>query len=71
MADAFWRFNMSRVNALILTGYGLNCDYETAYAFEMAGATSTRVHINAMVDRSVQLNDFQILVFGGGFSWGW
>ncbi|MBW1642847.1 MAG: phosphoribosylformylglycinamidine synthase I [Deltaproteobacteria bacterium] len=61
---------MSRVNVLVLAGYGLNCDYETAYAFELAGAKSTRVHINALVDGSVQLDDFQILVFGGGFSWG-
>ena len=28
----------SNVNALVLTGYGLNCDNETAYAFELAGA---------------------------------
>lgn len=61
---------MSRVNILVLTGYGLNCDYETAYAFELAGAVSTRVHINALVDGTVRLDDFQILVFGGGFSWG-
>lgn len=61
---------MNRVHVLVLTGYGLNCDYETAYAFELAGATSTRVHINALVDGSVHLKDFQILVFGGGFSWG-
>lgn len=70
MADAVWGFDMSRVNVLVLAGYGLNCDVETAYAFELAGAKSTRVHINALVDGSVQLNDFQILVFGGGFSWG-
>lgn len=61
---------MSRVHVLVLTGYGLNCDNETAYTFELAGAKSTRVHINALVDGSVHLDQFQILVFGGGFSWG-
>jgi phosphoribosylformylglycinamidine synthase I len=70
MAKALWRFDMSRVNVLVLTGYGLNCDYETAYAFELAGAKATRMHINALVDGSVQLDNFKILVFGGGFSWG-
>jgi len=61
---------MNNVNALILTGYGLNCDHETAYAFELAGAKASRVHINSLIDGSVSLDDFQIMVFGGGFSWG-
>jgi phosphoribosylformylglycinamidine synthase subunit PurQ / glutaminase len=61
---------MKAVNVLVLTGYGLNCDNETAYAFELAGATARRVHINALIAGDVRLADFQILVFGGGFSWG-
>ncbi len=61
---------MSGVKALVLTGYGLNCDHETAYALELAGAIAHRVHINALIDGAVGLKDFQILVFGGGFSWG-
>ena len=60
----------STVKALILTGFGLNCDYETAYAFEQAGALSHRVHINTLIKGDVRLGDFQILAFGGGFSWG-
>ncbi len=58
------------VKTLILTGYGLNCDNETAYAFELSGAQVTRVHINSLIDGSVGLGDFKIMVFGGGFSWG-
>jgi len=61
---------MRDINALILTGYGLNCDYETAYAFELAGARAVRVHINSLIDGSTQLDDYQILVFIGGFGWG-
>ena len=61
---------MSRINALVLTGYGLNCDLETAYSFELAGAQARRVHINALIDGSVNLDDFQIMAFIGGFSWG-
>ncbi|MBT3312963.1 MAG: phosphoribosylformylglycinamidine synthase I [Desulfobacterales bacterium] len=60
----------SKPKVLVLTGYGLNCDHETAYSFELAGAVSTRVHINLLIDGSVSLDDFQIMVFGGGFSWG-
>ncbi len=61
---------MNNVKAVVLTGYGLNCDHETAYALELAGATAFRVHINALIDGTVNLPDFQIMVFGGGFSWG-
>ena len=58
------------VRVLVLAGYGLNCDHETAYAFGLAGAQAERVHINALIDGSVQVDDFQIMVFVGGFSWG-
>jgi phosphoribosylformylglycinamidine synthase len=61
---------MGKVNVLVLTGYGLNCDNETAYAFELAGATASRVHINSLIDGTANLENFQILVFIGGFSWG-
>jgi phosphoribosylformylglycinamidine synthase I len=59
-----------KIKALVLTGYGLNCDIETAYALELAGAVADRVHINAVIDGSVRLDDYKIMVFGGGFSWG-
>ncbi len=60
----------SDIRALVLTGYGLNCDMETAYALELAGARAHRVHINTLISGGVALDDYQILVFGGGFSWG-
>ncbi|MFH1124886.1 MAG: phosphoribosylformylglycinamidine synthase subunit PurQ [Pseudomonadota bacterium] len=65
---------MNPVRALVLTGYGLNCDYETDYSLRLAGAESHRVHINELIRGTtsgspVGLDDFHILVFGGGFSW--
>ena len=58
------------VKALILTGYGLNCDYETEYALKLAGASPIRMHINDVIEDSGKiLKDCNILVFGGGFSW--
>ena len=60
----------SRVNALVLTGYGLNCDIETAHACELAGARAHRVHINDVLSGAANLSDYQLLVFIGGFSWG-
>lgn len=61
---------MKQVQALVLCGFGLNCDYETAYACEMAGAKADRVHINSLIDGTVDLTSYQLMVFGGGFSWG-
>ncbi len=61
---------MKSVRVLVLAGYGLNCDHETAYAFELAGASAQRVHINSLIDGSVAPADFQIMAFVGGFSWG-
>lgn len=62
---------MDKVSVLILTGYGINCDVETGWAFEMAGAQNVdRVHINRIVNGEVSLDDYQILVFPGGFSFG-
>lgn len=58
------------INVLVLSGYGLNCDWETAHSFELAGAKADRIHINSLIDGSVDLDHYQILVFGGGFSWG-
>jgi phosphoribosylformylglycinamidine synthase len=58
------------VRVLVLAGYGLNCDFETAYAFELAGAVAERVHINSLIGGQVSLTDYDILVFDGGFSWG-
>jgi phosphoribosylformylglycinamidine synthase I len=65
---------MKRVNALVLTGYGLNCDYETDFSLKLAGAESHRIHINELIapgsyGASPKLDDYHILVFGGGFSW--
>ena len=37
---------MSPPKALVLTGFGLNCDGETAFALETAGADPERIHLN-------------------------
>ncbi|MDY6933896.1 MAG: phosphoribosylformylglycinamidine synthase I [Spirochaetota bacterium] len=61
---------MSKPNALVLTGYGINCDEETRYAFDKAGALAKIVHINDIISNPLILDDYQIFVFPGGFSYG-
>jgi phosphoribosylformylglycinamidine synthase len=58
------------VNALVITGFGLNCERETAAAFELAGATATQVHLNKLIEDPSPLEDAHILAFIGGFSFG-
>lgn len=61
---------MKKPKVLVLSGYGLNCEEEEAFAFDWAGGDSQIVHINDLIDKKVKMKDFQILVFPGGFSFG-
>ena len=61
---------MAKPNTLVLTGYGINCDEETKFAIGKAGAKEKIVHINDLIDGHKKLNDYQILLFPGGFSYG-
>lgn len=55
---------------LILRTAGTNCDGEIAHAFERAGASSELLHINRLLERPALFQDYQILAFPGGFSYG-
>ncbi len=59
-----------KVRALVLTGYGINCDEETRFAFEKAGARVDLVHINDLIETPKKLDNYQIVAFPGGFSYG-
>jgi len=61
---------MEKPNALVLTGYGINCDEETAFAFKKAGAEAKIVHINDLIKEPAMLKKFEIFAFPGGFSYG-
>jgi len=61
---------MKKPNILILSGYGLNCEDETKYAFELAGSQGKIVHINDLIKNKNQLADYQIMAIPGGFAYG-
>lgn len=61
---------MNKPKVLIFSGYGLNSEEETAYGFELAGATTDTVHINDIVNEKYLIDKYQILSFPGGFSYG-
>ncbi len=61
---------MPTPRVLILRAPGTNCDEETAFAFERAGARSERCHVNRLLEQPGFLADYQILCLPGGFSYG-
>lgn len=52
----------------VLRAAGTNCDRETAYAFELAGAQPELIYIDRL--RGQKLVQYQILVIPGGFTYG-
>jgi len=61
---------MSKPRVLVLRAPGTNCDVETSFAFELAGAEAVRLHINQLIEHPALASTFQILCFPGGFSYG-
>ncbi|MBW1645926.1 MAG: phosphoribosylformylglycinamidine synthase I [Deltaproteobacteria bacterium] len=61
---------MSQPRVLLLTGYGINCEEETAFAFSRCGARCRIIHVNDLIADPAQLRRDQIFVVPGGFSYG-
>jgi len=61
---------MTQAKAIVLRAAGINCDMETQFALEQAGAQTERIHVNKIIENKALLDDYQILIFPGGFSYG-
>ena len=61
---------MPSPNVLILRAPGTNCDQETAFAFQKAGAQTGILHVNRLLENPGLFGRFQILCIPGGFSYG-
>ena len=60
--------SVTNPQVLVLRAPGTNCDEETAFAWELAGASPERVHISQLLRGERRLEEFQILTIPGGFS---
>ncbi|WP_243546238.1 phosphoribosylformylglycinamidine synthase subunit PurQ [Pseudodesulfovibrio tunisiensis] len=59
---------MSRVKALVITGYGTNCENESAYAVKAAGADSADViYFSDLAAGHVRMDAYNYLICPGGF----
>jgi phosphoribosylformylglycinamidine synthase len=61
---------MAKPKALVLCGDGINCENETAYALNLAGAIAEICHINQLIESPHKLIEAEILALPGGFSFG-
>ena len=56
-----------RPRALVLSGYGINCERETAHVLRLAGADPEIVHLSELLYGEKHLRDYHLLCFPGGF----
>jgi phosphoribosylformylglycinamidine synthase I len=61
---------MAKVKTLMLRAPGTNCDFETQVAFEQAGAEVDSALVTELFRKEKRLDDYQILVSPGGFTYG-
>lgn len=61
---------MATPSVLVLRAPGTNCDLETAFAFELAGAAVQLAHVNQLLEDVETIRQAQILCIPGGFSYG-
>jgi phosphoribosylformylglycinamidine synthase len=61
---------MPPCTALIIRAPGTNCDVELARAFQLAGATPSVVHLDALIADPDPLERAAIVALPGGFSYG-
>ncbi len=57
----------NKVKAMVIAGYGTNCEREVAHACRLAGADADIVHIAELLSGRVQLDDYHFLNLAGGF----
>lgn len=55
---------------IIMSGYGMNSEMETKFAFDQVGGEAEIVHINDVIDGEKKLENYQILALPGGFTYG-
>jgi len=60
----------TRVETLLLTGYGINAEEELGRAFERAGSIVRYIHLHDVVTQPAELSRAGIIAIPGGFSYG-
>jgi phosphoribosylformylglycinamidine synthase len=62
--------SVRKPRVLVLRAPGVNCDRETAFAFERVGAEVATLHVNRLLEDRAPLDGADLLCVPGGFSYG-
>ncbi|SDN80221.1 phosphoribosylformylglycinamidine synthase [Desulfonauticus submarinus] len=59
---------MAQAKVLVITGYGTNCERESAYAAKKAGADEVQIcFFSDLIQEKINIQKFNFLIFPGGF----
>ena len=58
------------MKALIICGDGINCERETANAFNESQINTEIIHLNNIIEHPKMIHNFQAIALPGGFSFG-
>jgi len=58
------------LKALVLTGFGINCEAESKFAIEKSGGNADILHLNRLLEKPATLQDYNMLMIPGGFAFG-
>lgn len=61
---------MTKPRALIIKGDGINCERETAWAFELAGFEPNTIHVTDVLAAPQSLQQYKMICIPGGFAFG-
>ncbi|MCB9855149.1 MAG: phosphoribosylformylglycinamidine synthase subunit PurQ [Phycisphaerales bacterium] len=61
---------MATTRVLVVRAPGINCEEETAFAWQQAGAVTESIHVRRLIESPTSLDAFQIVTIPGGFSYG-
>lgn len=61
---------MSKPRSLVIRTAGTNCDREMVRAFDLAGAATDLVHLDALAREPERVASYDLIGFPGGFSYG-
>ena len=59
-----------RAKALVLSGYGINCENETKHSIEKVGGEADIIHVNELIEKPFLLDDYNFFIVPGGFTFG-
>ncbi|MFH1521106.1 MAG: phosphoribosylformylglycinamidine synthase I [Candidatus Micrarchaeota archaeon] len=58
------------LKALVVTGYGINCENESKFCIEKSGGVAEIVHVNKILETPKILEDYNMFFIPGGFAFG-